>query len=772
VNERLSPARAAWLLIALRARRVRNRLLALGRRSRAPAPHAPQRAGTAPKSRNSWLLAAFVGIYLPVVAFQNAGRVLTVIIEHEKDAGAALAADLLSVAAIRVVSLEAAVVMLGALLLALANREVATPEWDLEWLVTLPLPSATLLALRVLERTVVNLPGLLLAWPFFTMLAWRCGFGAAAPLAGAVAALPLLLIVATLWTIADTGLRLTLAPPRLRNLQALISLGSVAALLLALSPVTGMGGLLYRGARALPDAVVLWSPPGLAVHALARGGLGEAAGDLALLALEAALMATAGVALLAYLVRDGFVGASGRESGRGGRGSARARAGNAGDGRQPWLGPIARRELRLLGRDRNFLVQTLVMPALVIALQIYFGMRGLGTGDLLHINPQHVAAIAFGISAYAIMASAFQALNAEGHALWILYTLPHRPEALLRRKAALWTGVALIYPLIVLGVSSVAIGLTWRGLALGAIAVAGVPIFATIATSLGVFACDPTSAEIHRRLRPAYVYLYMLLAGIYTFALYASGIWQRAVLMILCALVALALWQKARDQLPYLLDPAASPPARVSLADGLIAALVFFLVQAVVALVSIRPGQSPDAAVLVKAFVWAGGVTFVIMRFAYWRTRAVGVPRLLGPRPDRALALGLAGAVAASVVGIGYLLLLRRLGRLPPTPESELGAVMAWLLPLAVVAAPVFEEFIFRGLIFGGLRRSYGVAAAVLASAGIFAIVHPPLSVVPVFAMGAVAALVYERAGMLLAPMLVHAGYNAVVLVVQAHLAR
>jgi membrane protease YdiL (CAAX protease family) len=33
----------------------------------------------------------------------------------------------------------------------------------------------------------------------------------------------------------------------------------------------------------------------------------------------------------------------------------------------------------------------------------------------------------------------------------------------------------------------------------------------------------------------------------------------------------------------------------------------------------------------------------------------------------------------------------------------------AAVVPLAVIAAPVFEEFIFRGLIFGGLRRSFGV---------------------------------------------------------------
>ena len=83
---------------------------------------------------------------------------------------------------------------------------------------------------------------------------------------------------------------------------------------------------------------------------------------------------------------------------------------------------------------------------------------------------------------------------------------------------------------------------------------------------------------------------------------------------------------------------------------------------------------------------------------------------------------------------------------------------------LAVGAAPLCEEFIFRGLIFGGLRRSMGPRAAIVISAAIFAIIHPALSMLPVFALGMIAAVAYERSKVLLAPMLVHAIYNAAVL--------
>jgi membrane protease YdiL (CAAX protease family) len=165
-------------------------------------------------------------------------------------------------------------------------------------------------------------------------------------------------------------------------------------------------------------------------------------------------------------------------------------------------------------------------------------------------------------------------------------------------------------------------------------------------------------------------------------------------------------------------------------------------------------------------------VTFTIMRFTFWRTHATGVPRLLGPAVGRAIGVGIGGAALASLAAAAYLLLLRQLGRLPAAEPDALLAVRSWLVPLAIVAAPIFEEFIFRGLIFGGLRRTYGGWRSALASAAIFAIVHPPLSVAPVFVMGLIAALVYDRAGMLLAPMVVHAGYNAAVTWLQPLLTR
>jgi membrane protease YdiL (CAAX protease family) len=52
-------------------------------------------------------------------------------------------------------------------------------------------------------------------------------------------------------------------------------------------------------------------------------------------------------------------------------------------------------------------------------------------------------------------------------------------------------------------------------------------------------------------------------------------------------------------------------------------------------------------------------------------------------------------------------------------------------------------------------------------SAALFAIVHPAVSIVPVFALGMCTAYAYERGKGLLAPMLVHAIYNGAVVAFQ-----
>ena len=79
-----------------------------------------------------------------------------------------------------------------------------------------------------------------------------------------------------------------------------------------------------------------------------------------------------------------------------------------------------------------------------------------------------------------------------------------------------------------------------------------------------------------------------------------------------------------------------------------------------------------------------------------------------------------------------------------------------------VVLTPVFEEIIFRGLLFATLRRRFATGTAAVLSASIFAIAHGSgvLGFAAVFWSGLLWAFAYERTGSLLPSMAAHAADN------------
>jgi hypothetical protein len=188
-------------------------------------------------------------------------------------------------------------------------------------------------------------------------------------------------------------------------------------------------------------------------------------------------------------------------------------------------------------------------------------------------------------------------------------------------------------------------------------------------------------------------------------------------------------------------------------------------VQGLVGVIYGLNGYKVTASALLVAFSIAGAVTFLLMRFVFWRLKSAGVPRTLGAGGLRAVGWGVAAGVAVGLVALAYVALVRHTGLFETAQQSVLlgPGDGLWLLLLAVAAAPIFEEFIFRGLIFGGLRRTLGPAVSVLASAAIFALVHPPFSVIPVFGLGVATALIYDRTRLLMGPIAAHAAYNAIV---------
>jgi membrane protease YdiL (CAAX protease family) len=88
------------------------------------------------------------------------------------------------------------------------------------------------------------------------------------------------------------------------------------------------------------------------------------------------------------------------------------------------------------------------------------------------------------------------------------------------------------------------------------------------------------------------------------------------------------------------------------------------------------------------------------------------------------------------------------------------------LIGTALVIAPVAEEFIFRGYLFGVLCRYTGKWWALLISAMIFAAIHAHIpSLAGLFALAVTLTLVYVGTGSLWAAILMHSLFNAITVV-------
>ena len=163
-----------------------------------------------------------------------------------------------------------------------------------------------------------------------------------------------------------------------------------------------------------------------------------------------------------------------------------------------------------------------------------------------------------------------------------------------------------------------------------------------------------------------------------------------------------------------------------------------------------------------------------------WRSAMV----LLPPPATRwrhVVAGAVAGVILVPVVGVASYglqsLFEQVVGHPVVTPEQVApglsSAAKAGLILLAVVVAPVSEEFFFRGVLFRTVRDRHGFWAAALASAIPFGVVHyvpaPASDAILLQATMIVTGLglawIYERRGTLLANVTAHMMFNVIGLV-------
>jgi len=164
---------------------------------------------------------------------------------------------------------------------------------------------------------------------------------------------------------------------------------------------------------------------------------------------------------------------------------------------------------------------------------------------------------------------------------------------------------------------------------------------------------------------------------------------------------------------------------------------------------------------------------------------------LFGPRRYRLswASLGLTGTsrglgAIVAIIGFGLVLVANwawtlvmgwldlRLAEQPnPLPYFGGGLTgLAMALFLGAVVAPVAEEVFFRGFLYPGLKRSWGIGWALVASSAIFAVIHGFSAVIPpIFLIGVVLVVSYEVTRSLWPAIAIHAAMNALAFI-SAHL--
>lgn len=646
------------------------------------------------------------------------------------------------------------------------NQDLGQVEWNLQWLFTFPVPTKALLLSKLTEYTLGNFFGWFVFLPPMCVLFVGAGFGVLSLIIAIGITLYFHLIIASFQLLSETWMRKRFTRARLKNIQALFTIVSTLGMFALFAMALSEGGvdlLLDHGRTAA--AASAWSP----LSAPVRIALGGQQALLALLIMSLSTFIFVGAALLGTqrLLKGGLLTESGPYQGTRVRAAGKV-------ARQGWFSGVVAKDLKLLLRDRNLMVQTLIVPVIIIGFQIFINP---GLLKAFKTDVHHATAIAFGLGAYVLAFSAVHALTVEGRTTWLLFTFPRSLDRILLRKALLWGGFSTIMPVILMAWSFThleEVGV--QGTINAVLVVLGLLVYAMIGAGIGTLGTNLFEEEVKRKIRPGMMYLYLFLAGLYTYALYAPELWHKAVMLVLCFLLAYAIWQKVRDLAPYILDPSETPPPRLSLSDGLITLMIFFVLQGILQTVFLHNEVLPSGASLLVSFSIAGLAAFIVSRLNFEVRGVENVSVAVGFEADRhapahylvrslveGIVFGLFafGVGAAYLWGIEHVEVLKALKETMPHFDQVDPGNLWWFAGLAVIAAPLFEEYLFRGLIYRGLRRTMSIPLAVTTSAALFAAVHPPISMVPVFIGGVFMALCMERNRILLAPMIVHAVYNA-----------
>jgi hypothetical protein len=638
-------------------------------------------------------------------------------------------------------------------------------DWEFEWFFTLPLRAQTIATAQMLRDGLTSHWALVLLLPLMSMWYVVLGLRWLALPAALGTSLGLSLLAGAIITPIRTLLYQRLAPQHRSNMRGLLHmLGLVLFFALIAGSYSNFGiDALVHIVNVCPKwvAALPWTLP-------ASFGKVSPVWGASLFVAAIGVTCFAAAHITDRLLRNGLQCPAG----------ARKKAAPATVTQSGLLPGMIAKELKLLVRDRSYFLQTLVVPIAVALLQLLINpavARGAGS------NIQHTAALAYGVACYAVLFGTTRLLTTEAKCLWMLHTLPQPIDRLLRQKAFMLAGIA---SLLTLGIVAVFIGGTepdpLQLVGFVVLAAAGASVFAMISAGLGVQMADPLESNPQRSLSGPTMYMLMIFASLFAVCFYTDSSWTQIIMLAMFALAALAIWQNVAHAAPYLMDPTQQPPPRLQLSDALLSVFAFFTLTTIIMLIADAFGLAMAEAVTIA--YTASGVLVAVISLAILRRRKIPqLWRRLGIRSSREsrqgrnrVVLGLGLGFISIAFAAGYLLLVERIAVLrelrdqAPTMFDSVKDNPQELISIAVlvvIAAPLVEEYLFRGLLLAGLRRSVRPRMAIVISAAIFAVVHPAISFPAVFVLGLLTAWAVKRTGSLLPGIVAHGVHNGAIVV-------
>ncbi|NPV91066.1 MAG: CPBP family intramembrane metalloprotease [Firmicutes bacterium] len=204
----------------------------------------------------------------------------------------------------------------------------------------------------------------------------------------------------------------------------------------------------------------------------------------------------------------------------------------------------------------------------------------------------------------------------------------------------------------------------------------------------------------------------------------------------------------------------------------------YLLVERIWASFTTRPIDAV-VATIIGGFIQAGLIILMVVLLVRY-IRRTGLNRLGfssgESSPARILVSGIVGGVLLLLVVtitaiIIYILIQNRLPLEQQTVVEAIASAGSWqdlslLLLVVAVLAPLSEEMLFRGLLYGWLRQRLGITAGIWLSGLVFAAFHFDLvRFLPLMLGGAGLAYLYQRTGSLYTSILAHAVWNSVMTV-------